>query len=43
MSYYIHLGSSTVKIYEYQDKKVELISEKSILFKSFYDQESGLA
>lgn len=43
MSYYIHLGSSTVKIYEYQDKKVELISEKSILFKSFYDQESGIS
>lgn len=40
--YYIDLGSSTIKVYQYSNKKLELMEEKSILFKDYYTKEHGI-
>lgn len=40
--YYIDLGSSTIKAYRYENKKLEMIEEKSILFKNYYDEKIGI-
>lgn len=41
--YYFDIGSSTIKMYEYKGKKAELIEERSILFKAFFSEESGVS
>ena len=42
MEYYIDLGSSTIKVYQYQDK-LELLEEHSIYFKNDFDSEKGIS
>ena len=37
MEYYIDLGSSTIKVYEY-DKELTLLEEHSIYFKNNFDK-----
>lgn len=39
MKYYIDLGSSTIKIYEYEEDIVKLIEENTILFKEYFSEE----
>ncbi len=41
--YYIDLGSSTIKTYSYNNKKVEMIEEYSIYFKNGFTQEYGIS
>lgn len=41
-SYYIDLGSSTIKVYCYQ-KKLEFVEEHSIYFKNDFDPEKGIS
>ena len=41
MEYYIDLGSSTIKVYEY-DKELTLLEEHSIYFKNNFDKEKGV-
>ena len=40
---YIDLGSSTVKVYLYTNKKLELIESKSFHFKEGFDPDSGIS
>lgn len=40
--YYIDLGSSTIKVYEY-NKTLSLLEEKSIYFKNNFDKEQGIS
>jgi len=40
--YYIDLGSSTIKVYEY-DNELKLIEEHSIYFKNNFDSEKGIS
>ncbi len=40
--YYIDLGSSTIKVYEY-DESLKLIEEHSIYFKNNFDKEKGIS
>lgn len=40
--YYIDLGSSTIKVYEY-NKKLELLEEHSIYFKNNFDKDKGIS
>lgn len=40
--YYIDLGSSTIKVYEYRNK-LKLIEEYSIYFKNDFDSEKGIS
>lgn len=42
MEYYIDLGSSTIKVYQYQEKLV-LLEEHSIYFKNDFDSERGIS
>ena len=42
MEYYIDLGSSTIKVYQYQEKLV-LLEEHSIYFKNDFDSEKGIS
>lgn len=42
MEYYIDLGSSTIKVYEY-DKELTLLEEHSIYFKNNFDKEKGIS
>lgn len=42
MKYYIDLGSSTIKVYNYQDK-LQLVEEHSIYFKNNFDAEKGIS
>ncbi len=42
MEYYIDLGSSTIKVYQYQEKLV-LLEEHSIYFKNDFDSEKGVS
>lgn len=41
-SYYIDLGSSTIKVYRYEND-LELIEEHSIYFKNGFDREKGIS
>lgn len=41
-SYYIDLGSSTIKVYRYEND-LELIEEHSIYFKNGFDRENGIS
>ena len=45
MKYYIDLGSSTIKTYSYNEKNKnpELIEEKSIIFKDFFSEDTGIS
>lgn len=40
--YYIDLGSSTIKVYQFMDK-LELLEEHSIYFKNGFDSENGIS
>lgn len=40
--YFIDLGSSTIKMYQYEDRKLNLIDEHSIYFKNGFDSEKGI-
>lgn len=40
--YYIDLGSSTIKVYEYEER-LKLIEEHSIYFKNDFDSEKGIS
>ena len=40
--YYIDLGSSTIKVYEFIDS-LKLIEEHSIYFKNGFDKEKGIS
>lgn len=42
MQYYIDLGSSTIKVYEY-DGELKLLEENSIYFKNDFDKELGIS
>ncbi len=42
MNYYIDLGSSTIKVYSY-DEELKLIEEHSIYFKNDFDAEKGIS
>ncbi len=42
MKYYIDLGSSTIKVYRYEDS-LNLIEEHSIYFKNDFDSEKGIS
>ena len=42
MEYYIDLGSSTIKVYEY-NKELTLLEEHSIYFKNNFDKEKGIS
>jgi len=37
-NYYFDIGSSTIKMYEYNNKKLEMIEEKSIMFKKGFSE-----
>ena len=41
-NYYIDLGSSTIKVYEYKDE-LKLLDEHSIYFKNDFDSEKGIS
>lgn len=41
-NYYIDLGSSTIKVYSYQDE-LKLLEENSIYFKNDFDPEKGIS
>ena len=41
-NYYIDLGSSTIKVYQYE-KELKLIEEHSIYFKNDFDREKGIS
>ena len=41
--YYIDLGSSTIKVYKYDDKQLSLIEENSIYFKNGFSEEKGIS
>ncbi|MFR0822908.1 MAG: hypothetical protein ACLU84_00890 [Clostridia bacterium] len=45
MKYDIDLGSSTIRIYQYEEKSVEpeLVEEKTILFKAYFTQDKGIS
>jgi len=43
VDYYIDLGSSTIKVYKYEDKVLTLIDEHSIHFKNDFDSIKGLS
>ena len=40
--FYIDLGSSTIKVYEYTES-LTLLEEKSIYFKNNFDKEKGIS
>ena len=42
MKYYIDLGSSTIKVYRYEDS-LNLLEENSIYFKNDFDSEKGIS
>ena len=42
MEYYIDLGSSTIKVYCYENE-LKLIEEHSIYFKNDFDREKGIS
>lgn len=42
MNYYIDLGSSTIKVYKYEEK-LELLEEHSIYFKNNFSSEEGIS
>ena len=42
MEYYIDLGSSTIKVYRYEDA-LTLLEEHSIYFKNGFDAEKGIS
>ena len=42
MKYYIDLGSSTIKVYRYEDS-LNLLEEHSIYFKNDFDSEKGIS
>lgn len=42
MQYYVDLGSSTIKVYQY-DKRLELLDEHSIYFKNGFDSVKGIS
>lgn len=41
--YYFDIGSSTIKLYKYENKNLELIKEKSINFKQFFSNSDGIS
>ena len=43
IKYYFDIGSSTIKIYQYEEKKLEQIEERSILFKNFFNEIDGIS
>lgn len=43
MDYYIDLGSSTIKVYGYDLKTLNLLEEHSIYFKNDFDREKGIS
>lgn len=43
MKFYFDIGSSTIKMYQYEKKKLDQIEEKSILFKNFFNEIDGIS
>lgn len=41
--YYFDIGSSTIKLYKYENKEIELLNENSIMFKQFFSESEGIS